>query len=192
MNLLTRSLLTTLPVALLTGQSIAAPETYVIDSKHTFPRFSYSHFGFSMQQSQFDNTTGVIVLDRVARTGSVEVTMDMKSVNTGSTLFNEHIQRTDFLDTSHYPTARFQSTQVSFKGEQPDAIQGNLTIKGITKPVTLKVESFQLMHHPMLKKDALGANASTTIKRSEFNAGQYAPQVGDDMTIDIAVEAIRE
>lgn len=179
-------------VASLTGDCLAAPETYVIDSSHTFPRFSYSHFGFSKQQSRFDNTTGTLVLDRVARTGTVHVTMDMRSVNTGSALFNEHIQGPDFLDTAHYPTATFESTRVTFKGDQPDTVEGQLTIKGITKPVTLKIESFLLMPHPMLKKDALGANASTTIKRSEFNAGKYAPNVGDDIMIDIAVEASRQ
>ena len=71
-------------------------------------------------------------------------------------------------------------------------IEGKITIKGVTKPVTLKVTSFHAMPHPMLKKDAIGANATTTIKRSEFNAGKYAPHVGDEVQIDIAVEAIKQ
>jgi polyisoprenoid-binding protein YceI len=172
--------------------AIAAPETYIIDGSHTFPRFEYSHFGYSVQVSRFDKTTGKITLDRADKTGSVDVTIDMKSVNTGSTLFNSHIQGEDFLDTEKFPTATFKSTSLKFDGGKLSAVDGNLTIKGVTKPVTLALTSFFCMPHPMLKKDACGANATTRIKRSEFNAGKHAPYVGDDVTLTIAVEAIKE
>ncbi|TLS20018.1 MAG: YceI family protein [Betaproteobacteria bacterium] len=172
--------------------AVAAPETYVMDGSHTFPRFSYSHFGYSTQLSHFDKTSGKIVIDKAAKSGSVEVTIDMKSVNTGSALFNGHIQGEDFLDTAKFPTATYKSTKVNFDGDKVVSVDGNLTIKGITKPVPLSVTSFQCMPHPMLKKDACGANATAVIKRSEFNAGKYAPYVGDDVTLTIAVEAIKE
>lgn len=172
--------------------AMAAPDTYLLDTAHTFPRFSYSHFGYSTQLSRFDKTSGKIVFDKVAKTGAVDIVIDMKSVNTGFPTFNEHIQGEDFLDTAKFPTATFKSTKVVFDGDKPATVEGNLTIKGVTKPVTLKLSSFQAMPHPMMKKDALGANASVTIKRSDFNAGKYAPYVGDDVTIDIAVEAIKE
>jgi len=81
---------------------------------------------------------------------------------------------------------------VIFEGDKPAKVEGNLTLKGITKPVTLTVTSFQAMPHPMLKKDAIGANAYTVVKRSEFNAGKYAPYVGDEVRIDLAIEAIKE
>jgi polyisoprenoid-binding protein YceI len=122
----------------------------------------------------------------------VDIVIDTTSVDTGSQLFNGHIQGEDFLDTAKYPTATFKSTKVVFEGDKPVSIDGNLTLKGVTKPVTLTVTSFQNMAHPMLKKDAIGANATVTVKRSEFNAGKYAPYVGDDVKIDIAVEAIQE
>ena len=172
--------------------ALAAPETYVVDGSHTFPRFSYSHLGFSTQLSRFNKTTGKVVFDKAAKTGSVDIEIDAKSVDTGSTLFNEHIQGDDFLDTAKFPTATFKSTKVLFKGDKPAKIQGELTIKGVTKPVVLTVTSFQAMPHPMQKKDAIGANATTTIKRSEFNAGKYAPHVGDEVRIDIAIEAIKD
>ena len=172
--------------------ALAAPETYVVDGSHTFPRFSYSHLGFSTQLSRFNNTTGKVVFDKAAKTGSVDIEIDAKSVDTGSTLFNEHIQGEDFLDTGKFPTATFKSTKVLFKGDKPAKIQGELTIKGVTKSVILTVTSFQAMPHPMQKKDAIGANATTTIKRSEFNAGKYAPHVGDEVRIDIAIEAIKD
>lgn len=178
--------------AALAGSAIAAPVTYGVDGSHTFPRFSYSHFGYSTQLSSFKNTSGKVVFDAEAKTGSVDITIDMKSVNTGFEDFNGHIQGEDFLDTAKFPTATFKSTKVVFEGDKPKSIEGQLTIKGVTKPVTLTVTSFQAMPHPMMKKPALGANAFTTIKRSEFNAGKYAPYVGDEVRIDIAIEAIAQ
>ncbi|SMB28989.1 YceI family protein [Sterolibacterium denitrificans] len=175
--------------------ALAAPETYVIDGSHTFPRFSYSHFGFSTQLSRFDKTSGTIVFDKKARTGAVDIVIDTTSVNTGSSAFNEHIQAEDFLDTAKHPTATFKSTRVVFADGadvKPIAIEGNLTLKGVSRPVTLEITSFQNMPHPMRKRDAIGANATTTIKRSDFNAGKYAPNVGDEVRIDIAVEAIQQ
>lgn len=172
--------------------ALAAPETYILDGNHSYPRFSYSHFGYSTQLSRFNTTTGTIVFDPDAKTATVDISIDTTSVDTGSTTFNEHIQGKDFLDTAQFPTATFKSTRVIFEGERPASIEGELTIKGITRPVTLSVTSFQARQHPMVKKDAIGANAYTVIQRSAFNAGLYAPQVGDDVRIDIAVEAIKK
>ena len=172
--------------------AIAAPETFNIDPGHTAPRFEYSHFGYSNQMHRFDKTSGKIVLDRAAKTGSVDVTIDAKSVNTGYPLFNGHIQGEDFFSTEKFQTITFKSTAVKFDGDKPVAVDGNLTIKGVTKPVTLTVTSFHMMPHPMLKKDAIGANASAKLKRSEFNMGKNVPYVSDEVTLSIAVEAIKE
>ena len=188
--------LSKLATALLLAASIApamaAPETFVVEGTHTFPRFSYSHFGYSTQLSRFNKTSGKVIYDKAAKTGSVDIVIDTKSVDTGYATFDEHIQGEDFLDTAKYPTATFKSTKVNFDGDKPASIEGQLTLKGVTKPVTLTVSSFHAMPHPMLKKDAIGANAWTVVKRSEFNAGKYAPYVGDDVRIDIAIEAIKE
>ncbi len=113
--------------------------------------------------------------------------IDTTSVNTGSTVFNGHIQGEDFFDTAKYPTATFKSTKVVFEGDQPTTIEGDLTIKGITKPVTLKVTHFATKLHPMMKKEAVGANATTVIKRSDFNLSKYVPNVGDEVTITVAL-----
>jgi len=179
-------------LATLATSAFAAPETFVIDTTHTAPRFEYNHFGYSNQLHSFDKSSGKIVLDRAAKTGSVEVSIDTKSVNTGFALFNEHIQGEDFFNTAVYPSITFKSTKVRFKGDKPVAIDGDLTIKGVTRPVTLTVASFQAMPHPMLKKEAIGANAFTKIKRSDYNMGKHAPYVSDDVTLSIAVEAIKE
>ena len=178
--------------AALSAPAFAAPETYVLDSAHSFPRFSYNHFGYSTQVSRFNKTSGKIVYDKEAKTASVDIVIDATSVDSGFPVFNEHLRGEDFFDTAKYPTATFKSTKVIFEGDKPKAIEGELTIKGITKPVTLTVTSFHAMPHPMRKKDAIGANAFTVIKRSEFNAGKHVPYVGDEVRIDIGVEAIKE
>ena len=175
-----------------TAPALATPATYVIDPTHTFARFSYSHFGLSTQLSRFDKTSGTIVLDKEAKTASVDVVIDTTSVDTGYETFDEHIQAADFLDTAQFPTATFKSTKVDFAGDRPTAIHGNLTIKGITRPVTLTVKRYVNMPHPMLKKDAIGADATTVIKRSDFNASKYVPNVGDEVTISVALEAVRQ
>jgi polyisoprenoid-binding protein YceI len=132
------------------------------------------------------------VFDKAAKTGAVDIAIDMKSVDTGVALLDEHIQGADFLDTAKFPAATFKSTRVVFEGEQPARIEGTLTMKGVSKPVTLTVTSFQAQPHPMLKKDAIGANAWAVVKRSDFNAGKYAPSVSDDVRIDIAIEAAKQ
>ena len=178
--------------AAVAAPALAAPETFVVEPTHTFPRFSYNHLGYSIQLSRFDKTSGKVVFDKAAKTGSVDIVIDTKSVSTGAATFNEHIQGEDFLDTAKYPTATFKSTQVIFEGDKPARVEGNLTLKGVTKPVTLTVTSFHTMPHPMVKKDAIGANATTKVKRTDFNMGKNVPYVGDEVTIDIAIEAIKE
>jgi polyisoprenoid-binding protein YceI len=170
--------------------ALAAPVSYTVDSSHTFPRFSYSHMGYSTQLSSFTNTSGTVVFDAVAKTGAVDIVIDMTTVNTGSADFNGHIQAEGFLETAKFPKATFKSTKVVFDGDKPASVEGQLTIKGVSKSVILTVTSFQALPHPMMKVPVLGANAFTTIKRTEFGAGKYAPYVGDEVRIDIAIEAI--
>ena len=168
--------------------ALAAPATYIPNADHTFVRFSYDHLGFSTQESRFDKTTGTVTFDAAAKTGSVDLVIDTKSVDTGSELFNGHIQGTDFLDTAQFPTATFKSTGVKFDGDRPVSITGDLTLKGVTKSVTLTVTSFKHGLN-MMKKDAIGANATATIKRSDFQMSKYVPMVSDDVNLTIAIEA---
>ncbi|TAJ17642.1 MAG: YceI family protein, partial [Rugosibacter sp.] len=157
-----------------------------------FPRFEYSHLGYSNQMQRFNKTTGKITLDRAAGTGSVDVIIDAKSVDTGFALFDTHIQGTDFFDTATFPTITFKSDQLTFAGDKLVAVSGDLTIKGITQKVKLDVTSFHCMPHPMLKKDACGAHATTKIKRSDFAMSKHTPFVSDEVTLTISVEAVKE
>ena len=143
--------------------------------------------GLSTQLSRFDKTSGSVTVDPVAKTGSVDVTVDITSVDTGFAPFNGHIQGANFLDAATYPTATFKSTRVVFEGDKPTKVEGNLTIKGVTKPVTLTITSFSSVEHPMLKKPAIGADATAVIKRSDFNAGAYAPAVADEVTLNLSL-----
>jgi polyisoprenoid-binding protein YceI len=177
---------------LVIGHAWAAPETYIIDGNHTLPRFSYNHFGYSTQLSRFDKTSGIIILDKAAKEGSVNVTIDTTSVNTGYALFNEHIQKEEFFDTAKFPTATFISSKFNFDGDKVKSIDGLLTIKGVSKDVTLTINSFMCMPHPMAKKEACGVNATTIVKRSDFNMGKHVPYVSDEVKIDIPVEAIKK
>lgn len=170
----------------------AAPETYVIDNAHTFPSFSYSHLGFSTQQSRFDKTSGTIILDREAKRGKADIRIDARSVNTGLPIFNEHIQAPDYFDTKKFPEISFKSDDFRFEGDRLTEVNGTLTIKGITQPVTLKITHFACKPNPIAKKDACGANAVTTVKRSDFNMGKGAPAVSDEVTLNLAVEAFKQ
>lgn len=172
--------------------AFAAPVTYVLDGTHTAVSFSYRHVGLSTQTSRFNNATGTIVLDTAAKTGKVNVTVDTRSVNTGLESFNGHIQAKDFLDTAAYPTATFVSDKVVFDGERPVAIDGKLTIKGITKDVTVTIDDVVLADHPMAKKPALGAAGSVKLTRSEFDMGKFVPVNSDDVTLRVTLEAIQQ
>ncbi|OGU21425.1 MAG: polyisoprenoid-binding protein [Hydrogenophilales bacterium RIFOXYD1_FULL_62_11] len=186
-----KRLATLIALAAVAASAQAAPETYTIDNSHTYPHFSYTHLGFSKQTHKFDKTTGTVVLDRAAKSGSVDVTIDATSVNTGYALFNEHIQAADYFDTAKYPTLTFKSSKMTFNGDEPASLVGDLTIKGVTKPVTLTVTHFKCMPHPMLKVPACGANATATVKRSDFNMGKNVPYVGDEITLTLAIEAVK-
>jgi polyisoprenoid-binding protein YceI len=166
----------------------AAPTTYKSDANHTFVRFSYQHMGFSTQESRFNKVTGTVTFDPAAKSGSVDISIDTKSVDTGSDLFNGHIQGADFLDTTNFGTATFKSTSVKFDGDRPVSIEGNLTLKGVTKPVTLTVTDFKTGQN-MMKKDAIGADATAKISRTAFNMSKYVPNVSDDVMLSIAIEA---
>ncbi len=186
-------LITTLALsAAVVAPAYAAPVSYGVEANHTFPRFSYTHLGFTTQQSRFDKTTGTVVYDKEGRTGSVDIKIETSSVSTGSTLFNQHIQAEDFLDTAKYPTVTFKSTKVNFDGDKLVSIEGDLTMKGITKRVTLTVTRFLAAPHPIQKKDTIGADAYTIVKRTDFNMGKYAPAVSDEVRIDIAIEALKQ
>ena len=165
--------------------AVAAPETYTIDGRHTFPTFEVSHFGISTQRGMFTKVSGKITVDRAARTGNVDVTIDTTSVVTGLQGLTDHLKAEDFFNTARFPTA-------TYKGDRPTAVEGNLTLNGVTRPVTLAITAASCRDHPMNKKPMCGADATTTIKRSDFGIKYALPAVGDDVKLSIPVEAFRD
>ena len=174
------------------GAAFAAPVSYNVDPTHTYASYEVNHLGLSTQTGTFTKVAGKLTVDEAAKSGSVDITIDAASLQTFLGDRDKHLKSADFFNVEKFPTLTYKSTAVEFKNGKPAEVKGNLTLLGVTKPVTLKMESFHLMPHPMLKKDALGANAVTKVKRSEFNMGKYTPYVGDDVTIEIAVEAIKQ
>lgn len=168
----------------------AAPETYVIDASQTASQFSFRTLGLSSQTHRFEKISGKVVFDPAARTGSADVTIDATSVNTGHALFDKTIQAADFFDTARHPVITFKSTRMTLDGEQP-SMTGDLTIKGVTRPVTLAISHFQCTPDPTFLVDACGARASVTIKRSDFNMGAHRFLVSNDVTLNLAIKAVK-
>ena len=149
--------------------ALAAPTTYDIDPKHTYPSFEADHFGgVSVWRGKFNSSSGTIVIDREAKSGTVGVTIDLTSVDTGLDDLNGHLKKADFFDVEKYPTATFKGKLAKFENGAPTEVQGELNLHGVTKPVTLALTSFKCMPHPMKKKEFCGANATATINRDDF------------------------
>ena len=185
-----KRLIALIVLVVFTAPAHGAPETYIIDSRHTSSEFGYRSFGVANRTHRFDAIRGELVLDAAARTGSADVTIDATSVNTGSALLDAHIQTADFFDTANHPAITFRSTRVVLEGEAP-SMTGNLTIKGITRSVTLALAGFQCLPDPISKLEACGGRAAVTIKRSDFNMGGYAFLVSDEITLKLALTAVK-
>ncbi len=174
------------------GGAIAAPATYNIDPNHTYPTFEADHMGgLSFWRGKINSSSGTITLDKAAGTGTVEVTMDMKTIDFGNQALNDHAQTPDLFDTAKYPTATFAGKLVKFKDGAPTAVDGTLTLHGVTKPVTLTINKFSCKPHPMMKKEVCGADASTQIDRGDFGV-TFGKEMGFLMgvTLRISVEAL--
>lgn len=177
----------------------AAPENYPVDPTHTYPAFTIEHWGLSMMRGQFDKTTGKFSFDRAAKTGSVDLVIDTASIHTGDNVKgnrpqsrDDHLRGADFFNVKEFPTMTFKSTKVTFAGELPSAVEGNLTLLGVTKPVTLTFERFKCGQNPFTKKDRCGGNAVGKFKRSDFGMKYAIPAVGDEVALSIEFEGDKE
>src|ERR1700720_1557675 len=171
----------------------AAPTTYNLDPDHTHPSFEVDHFGgLSTWRGNFKKTTGTVLLDAKAMTGSVDVTIDAASIDVAHDKLNEHVSSAEILDVAKYPTATYKGTLGGFPNGAPTTITGNLTLHGVTKPVALKINSFKCIQHPMLKKEVCGADASGTFSRADFGV-DYGQKYGFkmDVLLRIQVEGIK-
>lgn len=170
----------------------AEVETYTVDPNHTFPSYEIGHFGYSFQRGRFNKTTGKITLDTEARKGSADIAIDVASVSTGVAKLDDHLKTEDFFDAARYPQMTFKSGDLTFEGDKVTSAHGDLTIHGVTKPATLKVTHFYCAPHPMLKRKICGADLTTNIKRSDFGMSKYIPNLADDVSLRVNVEAIKD
>ena len=179
-------------IATFTLPAFSAPEVYTIDSRHTFPSFEVMHFGMSIQRGSFNKTSGKINIDREAKTGSVDVTIDAASVAANEPKLGEHLRAADFFNAAAHPNITFKGSKFNFDGDKVKSVDGELTMLGVTKPVTLAAQHFNCGNHPMNKKAMCGAEFTTTIKRTDWGMKYAVPAVADDVLLRINVEAFKD
>lgn len=169
--------------------SAMAADTYQLDPNHTYPSFEADHFGgVSTWRGKFNRSSGTVVLDRAAKTGTAEVTIDLASVNTGNAKLDEHLQKAEFFDTAKYPTAVYKGTSIRFEGDKPVEVVGSLTMHGVTKPLNLQIESFKCFVNPMIKKEVCGTEATATFDRGDFGVN-YGKSYGFSLKTVLHIQA---
>lgn len=183
-----------LALACVATGALAAPATYDIDPSHTYPSFEADHMGgVSVWRGKFTKSTGSIVLDAEKGTGTVDVTIDPASAETGNAKLNEHIASKDILDAASFSTATYKGTLAKFKNGAPTEVDGQFTLHGVTKPLVLHINSFLCKPNPMSKKETCGADAVGTFNRADYGV-TFGQQMGFkmDMKILISIEAVKQ
>ena len=178
-------------LAAFSASAFAAPETFNIDSSHTFPSFEADHAGMSVFRGKFTKTSGTVVLDRAAKTGALDITIDANTLDFGIEKLNTHAKGADMFDVAKFPTATYKSNSITFKNDVPVAVNGELTLHGVTKPVTLAINKFKCIQHPMLKREWCGADATGEFNRADFGIGFGLPKFSPEVKLAIQIEAIR-
>ena len=181
------SCLLAVPVA----PAFAAPELFNIDSDHTFVTWSVRHLGISTQRGRFNHSTGKVVLDREGRSGQVDITIDAASIDTGSATLERVLRGSSFFDVERFPTVVFRSTAITYEGDRPTVVDGELTLLGVTRPVKLSVSGFACSRFPFIVTLRCGIDATTTLLRSEFGMTSFLGFVSDEVTLMIQAEGTR-
>jgi polyisoprenoid-binding protein YceI len=172
--------------------SAFAVDNYTIEPGHTYPSFEADHMGISVLRGKFTKTSGTIVLDRAAKTGALDITIDASSLDFGHEKLNNHAKSPDMFDVAKFPHATYKSKSITFKGDTPVSVEGELTLHGVTKPVSLSINKFKCIMHPMLKREVCGADASAEFSRSDFGISFGVPKFAPEVKLAIQVEAIKQ
>lgn len=164
---------------------------YTVDPDHTFASFAISHLGFSTIRGKFNEQSGTLQFDPAAKKASVMIEIDANSIDTGHTKRDNHLRSPDFLNAVEFPTITFKSTNVTWKGNQPATVTGDLTILGVSKPVTLTITSMKCGPNPFTKKETCGFDATGSVNRTDYGVNYGAPAIGEVLDLQIEFEAIR-
>jgi polyisoprenoid-binding protein YceI len=173
--------------------SHATPATYAVDPTHTFVTYEIQHFGTSTNRGRFDKKEGTVVFDKAAKTGKVDISFDIASVNTGVAPMNKHLLSDDFFSAEKFPTAQFVGDKFTFNGDKVAEVAGQLTLKGKTAPATLKALNFNCYDSPMLKREVCGGDFEAVIDRTQWGI-DYGLAYGfsKNVKLVIQVEAIKQ
>ena len=175
------------------GSAHAQTVSYSIDPTHTFVSFEVAHFGTSFNRGRWDKKEGTIQFDRAAKTGRVDITIDMSSISSGVAPFDGHLQSKDFFNVAEFPTARFVGEKFIFNGDKVSAVEGTLTMVGKTQPLTLKANQFNCYTNPIFKREVCGGDFEATVQRSQWGITYGMPMVApDNVRLVVQVEAIRQ
>lgn len=169
----------------------AFADVYNIDPAHTYPSFEADHMGISVWRGKFTKTSGTITLDRAAKTGNVDIAIDPASIDFGNPRLNDHAKTDALFNVAKFPTVTYKGKSIKFDGDKPVAVDGELTMLGVTKPVTLTINKFKCIPHPMLKREVCGADASAEFKRTDFGLSFGTPMFSPDVKLAIQVEALK-
>ena len=164
--------------------------SYTVDPSHTYVSFAVSHLGFSTMRGKFNNQSGTLDYDYETKTASVKISIDAASIDTGHAKRDAHLQSPDFLNAVENPTITFESTDAQWDGIKLKSVTGDLTILGVSKPVTLTITAMRCAMHPFANKPACGFDATASIKRSDFGVSYGLPGIGDELELSIELEAI--
>ncbi|MFN7834751.1 MAG: YceI family protein [Burkholderiaceae bacterium] len=171
----------------------AAADTYTIDPNHTYPSFEADHFGgLSVWRGKFTKTTGTVSFDQAKKAGSIDILIDATTIDFGNDKMNAHARKADLFSTEKYPAITYKGSVFKFEGDRLVGVDGELTLRGVTRPVALKVNSFKCIQHPMLKKEVCGADAVAEFKRTDFGM-DFGISMGfkPEVKVLIQVEAIK-
>jgi polyisoprenoid-binding protein YceI len=169
--------------------AFAAADTYQLDPAHTFPSFEADHMGgVSVWRGKFTKSSGTVTLDRTAKTGTVDVTVDPASIQTGNSKLDEHLKSDEFFDVAKYPAATYKGTDIKFDGDKPVEVIGTLTMHGVTKPLNLKIESFKCIQHPVLKRELCGVEASAHFSRADYGM-DFGSKYGFSMETKLHIQS---
>jgi polyisoprenoid-binding protein YceI len=174
--------------AFVCAAAFAAPVTYVLDPKHTYPSFEADHMGgLSVWRGKFTSTTGKVAYDKDAKSGTIDVTVDVSSIDFGNQKLDEHAKSPEIFDAAKYPTATYSGKFTQFNASGPTEAQGTFTLHGVSKPLTLKIDSFKCMQSPMTHKEVCGADASATFDRSDYGV-DFGKTYGFKMWVKLEIQ----